>query len=251
MNKGFSMRILVMMFLFTSCAINMDVIGTRSLSPEIQGHVQGSYSISAMQTTNVRLNPANNSMTNPLEIDHGGDFSLANIELGLMNFIDLVYLSGGEAVGQFGVKLKLFGPSRSQARSGDSSLALFIGGGKEEDEGVNDAFVFSTSKADVETQVVSAGLLYGYRISQYTLIGMSVFYDRYTFKGEFTSSTIPAMVGQKFDYDGKVFNLGLYSIFYTTSGWFTRLEVALQENDWSHTDKVAMGLGAASFGLSF
>lgn len=245
------MPILLMMFLFTSCAINMDVAGTKSLSPEVQGHVNGSYNISAGQSVNVRLSTLNNSTTNPLEYDRSGSINWANVEFGFMDLFDLVYLSGGESVGQFGVKMKIFGPSRRVAKQGDSSLSFYIGGGKESEDDQDDSFVFSTSKADIESKVVSAGLLYGHRVTSHTIIGMSFFYDSYNFSGEFTANSVPALVGEKFDYDGKVLNFALYTILYSQSGWYTRLEAALQQNDWQRTDKYTVGLGSIAFGATF
>ena len=246
------MYLLAFMFFLTSCAsIHMDMAGSKSLSPEVQGHIKGSYNISAGQTTRMELDTSNGEVTNPLKSEHGESISLANIELGLFDIVDFVYLSGGDSVGQFGVKVKIFGPSRPMAKAGDSSLSLYVGGGKDSEDDVDEAFVFSTAKADIEAKVMSAGLLYGHRISNQTIIGTSLFYDSYNFNGKFTESFMTPLIGKEFDYDGKVFTLAIYTIFYSRSGWFTRLEAGVQQADWSHTDKVTMGLGSFAFGASF
>jgi hypothetical protein len=242
--------LLVTFGLMTSCAVTVKTPVSRNLSPEIQGHGDVAWNAGFSGATNVRVNTANDQLNNPM--DYSNDFSsnLVNLEIGIKNRVDIVYGVPGKSPSILGVKIKLMGESRVNAKKGNQALSLLLAAGGRQEETTDELFTRATARAESTATVL--GLLYGYRISDQTLLGSSLMIDSYNIKGEFVAGKNANLVGQNFNFDGTVTNLNLFAIFYyQNSKWFNRIEIGLQQLDWDNTAKKSIGLSAFSIGRTF
>lgn len=246
------MRILLCLFLFTSCAVNVKTPATRFMSPEVQGHFTGQWNAGFHGATNVKLDTTNDSTTNPLVLEKDHSFSPINLELGFWNFVDVIYNSAGKSPAEFGLKFKLIGKPRKEAKKGNHALSVYIAGGKKEEDEYDDDIIFANNSAlaNLETTVGTIMFLYGYRVTDDTLIGLSIMNDHYEMDGNFYAGNNVNLIGKTFNYKGDVSTLGLFSILYFKSGFFTRFEIAGQKHDWDKTEKKSFGYGAISLGYA-
>lgn len=245
---------MLMLMLFTSCAVNTKTPSSRFLSPEVQGHIEGSLSTGVSGSTNVELDTTGDRTNNPLALSRDTSLSLLNFELGIKDKIDVVMIAPSKSPTQVGVKLSLIGKPKIQADKGDHALSIFVSGGTREDTEVHDGILLSSTQAvaTVETSTYVLGLLYGYRIQSDTLIGANLLIEDYNFKGSFTSGSNANLLGKSFSYDGTVTNFSVFAIIYNKSKtWFTRFEAALQQSDWQLSEKHTFTYGNFAIGRSF
>jgi len=245
---------ILLSFIFTSCAVNMKTPSSRFLSPEVQGHIEGSISTGITGSTNVELDTTGNKTDNPLQLSRDVSMSLINFEMGIKDRVDVVFIAPSKSPTQLGIKFALIGKPHKKAEKGDHALSLFISGGREEETEVSDDIFFNLNQASaaVETSNAILGLLYGYRLDSETLIGANLLLESYDFKGSFTSGTNTNLVGKNFNYSGHITNLSLFAIFYNKpKTWFTRVEAALQKSDWDWSTVHTFGYGNFAIGRTF
>jgi hypothetical protein len=246
--------ILLLSFIFTSCAVNMKTPSSRFLSPEVQGHIEGSISTGLSGSTNVELDTTDNKTDNPLQLSPDVSMSLVNLEVGIKDKVDVVFIAPSKSPSQLGIKFALVGKPQKRAEKGDHALSVFISGGREEETEVSDDIFFNLNQASatVETSNVVLGLLYGYRIDSETLIGANLLLESYDFKGSFTSGSNTNLVGKSFNYNGHITNFSLFALFYNKpKTWFTRIEAALQKSDWDWSAVHTFGYGNFAIGRTF
>lgn len=218
--------ILLILFVFSSCAQRIKVPINRFLSPEaIGGGIGVEYR--NMGFSSGVLDFSNNSTKNPLIMGTAKDEEFY-LGLGIAPNADLFVRVPEESSTLIGIKVQLLGAPAKKAAAGHS-LSFSLGMGNAQDK------FDQTFKINLKSEVTDFSFIHGYRANPTFLIYDGISLSTYSFEGMIEGTT--ALDSDTIDYRAKNIVGGHIGAIFGTHILNLKLEYGVQKIQWSNTDE--------------
>lgn len=240
-------------FLCSCAEVRTLTPASRFISPESgedsgHGNVQMFYAMG----TEATLNATSSEFNKPMDLNEGARFSLG-ADVNIYKKASLIYYSNGmDSAPLFGVKYQLMGPTKSQAKKGDQSLSITLGGGASGETRQDENAVFDDSDFDevnIERNLVDFSVIYGKRIDDRVLWYSSLQINQHKLHVGIKDDS-SALDGESVDF--QTTNLGASTglMMYDKDGrYHFALEASFQKTKWTKNDETQRGFinGAVGF----
>lgn len=248
--KKLSLSFVSVLFCASCAQVQVKSPASRFISPEAAGKsLGGKVQLFAQSGTEGTVSISNGSIDSELELRNNVSPLAGSLSLGIIERVDFLYYGYADSAPLLGLKFQLLGQPRKEAKKGNQSLAITLGGGTNESE-VKDDELFNTND-DVDTSQLNqrlwdASLIYGYRTDDDTLVYASLSLSQQLVDIEVDSPN-SSLDGQSIDLQTTNVGLaaGLTRYFETK---FASLEVSAQRVDWTDNDAATFAYISAAFG---
>lgn len=232
--------LLLLLLLFSCAEVRTLTPSSRFISPE-SAHDTGHGSVQAFYQmgTESTLNANENEFDKPMDLDASARFSMG-LDVNIYEKINLFYFTNQDSAPLFGMKYQLMGPNKKEAKKGDQSLAITLGGGGSSEAREDENAIFDDSdfhEVRVHRNLLDASIIYGKRIEERVLWYSSVQITQHRLHVAIEDDS-SSLNGESIDY--QTTNLGAASgiMLYDKKGRFHfAIEASYQKTKWTKNDE--------------
>lgn len=252
--------LLSIFFILCSCAeVRTLTPSSRFISPESaedtgHGNIQAFYQMGSEASLNTA--ESEDEIEKPMNLYAGTRPSLS-ADINIYDKINFFYMgNGADSTPLYGVKYQLMGPKKIDAKKGDQSLAITLGGGSysETRKQSDDGSIFDDNDYDevrIRRTLLDASVIYGKRLTDRVLWYSSVQLSQHKLHVAISDDS-SSFDGQSVDY--QTTNLGAASglMMYDKKGRFHfALELSFLRTKWTKNEETQRGFLNGSMGFNW
>ena len=242
-----------MLSFITSCAeIKVYTPSSKFTSPEAAGKLfAGNASIGLDRGTEGIVSLENDRTDNPLEMNNDNSQLMTSFDLGLMEKLDVFTKVTFGSPTLVGLKYQVYGEARENAGKGNTSVSItYAGGGSGESASGSSIFFDSdVNQYDLSHRANDFSIIVGHRFEEDTLTYVTLSRTSNIVNISLEADSAP-LNGADFEISSVTNGLNLGLVRYWRK-MYVNIEGAIQENEWSNTDKITYGLINISLGIKW
>lgn len=244
-------------FLYSCAEVRTLTPSSRFITPESaedtgHGNVQAYYAMGTEATLNTA---SGNDLQQPMDLDASARFALA-ADINIYEKINFIYYSNGmDSAPLYGVKYQLMGPKKVDAKKGDQSLAVTLGGGSFQETREDENAVFDDAdfdKVNIRRNLLDFSIIYGKRLTDRVLWYNSANINQHRLHVGIEDADDASVDGESVDY--QTTNLGAATgvFMYDKKGRFHfALELSYQKTKWTKNDESHRAFFNGSMGFNW
>lgn len=245
--------LLSLLFLISCAQIELKTPSSRFMSPETSGKSLD-YGLQLMQQSGVeaKVNIVANEL-DKVDLSNTASPLAYSGYVGILEKLDLIYYNYIDSASLLGVKYQILGDSRANAKEGNQSLAVTLGGGGQSKTTTSqDLFDEDVDKTELEQNLVDASIIYGYRAKDNILVYSSFHVSNHSAKLKIIANNDAALDGQTETYQTSNLGLSVGGMLYSSKKDFhIAIEASAQRVNWTHTDEKTFGFISGAIGSDF
>lgn len=245
--------LLSLLFLISCAQIELKTPSSRFMSPETSGKALN-YGLQLIQQSGVeaKINIVANEL-DKVDLSNSASPLTYSGYVGVLDKLDIIYYNYIDSASLLGVKYQILGESKANAKQGNQSLALTLGGGGQSKTTTSqDLFDEEVDKTELEQNLVDASIIYGYRTTDNILVYSSLHISNHSAKLKIISNNDSALDGQTETYKTSNLGLSLGSMIYNKKkNVHLSIEASAQRVNWTHTDEKTFGFISGAIGSDF
>jgi len=219
-------KLIIICFIFSSCAKRIKAPMTRFVSPEIVG-VGAKVEVSFFNSSTGILNFKNNRTDNPLNmgISKGRGIDAA---IGIKNYVDIFWNQSHDSVATVGLRYQILGRSPKNTYTVGHKLLASFSYGDDRDE------LETPYQTNLKMTVTDFLLTYGYRFKSWFMLYGGVSLSNYDFSGNILNAP-GGFNSNSFYYEAKTTPTVYLGTHFNYTRIGTKVELGFQRIKWTNT----------------